>query len=620
MSVRAKTAKRNPAPMLSTRALGAALLVWTELAPLPAIASGVVPQTASATVIADSHQAIVSQDPNEPRGEDAETDDAEREGADSGNADSEAPGAASRRADDAGDGREALSITQHEIDAGGETFSYTATAGRLPLKLNEAAQADIFFVAYRRDGDEEAARDRPITFVFNGGPGAASAYLHLGALGPQRLVLDDDGTIPPPPARLAVNHETWLAFTDLVFVDPVGTGYSRRAESSADRRSPFWETRQDIRALAEFIRLYLTLNDCHLSPVFLAGESYGGFRAATLAETLATDVGVGLSGIVLISPVLEFSLMDGDDYTLLPWALLLPAYTATAVAHGRVAVADGAEGAAETLKAVEAFSLTDYLSGLAEGDALQGEARAALYQRIAGYTGLPVDIVERYRGRVPRDVFAKEILASEARVVSLYDGSIAGIDPRPQSARRTVHDPVLQGLTAPLTSAFVAYVRDALGYQSDLRYELLNRNVFQAWQWRRDERGQGYLGAADRLKAAMSLNHRLQTLIAHGYYDLVTSYYASRYVVDQMALDTAIRPNVTLATYHGGHMFYMRAEARRQMADDARAFYRKATLASTDTPTPPRPATRFDRDEAGKKGLPPLAPSPGASVPAAQPG
>jgi carboxypeptidase C (cathepsin A) len=507
---------------------------------------------------------------------------------------------------------EPLVTTRHRMEVQGELLSYTATAGRLPLRFDGSHKANIFFVSYWRDETGIAIEDRPVTFVFNGGPGAASAYLHLGALGPQRLVFEEDGAIPPAPARLANNQETWLTFTDLVFVDPVGTGYSRRANGTSGTRSPFWETEQDIHSLAEFIRSYLTLNNRRLSPVFLAGESYGGFRAAALADTLTTDVGVGLNGVVLISPVLEFSLMYGDDYTVLPWALLLPAYAATALAHDRTNFAEDTaedtvnekENLAEIMKPVEAFSLNAYLIGLAEGDNLGAEARAGLYQQIARYTGLTEELVERYRGRIPREVFAKQVLASEARIVSLYDGAIAGIDPSPQSVRRTGHDPVLQGMTAPLTSTLVAYVRDDLGYQSDLRYELLNRTVFQAWQWRKDDRSQGYLGAADELKAAMSLNRHLKVLIAHGYYDLVTSYFASRYVVDQMALDPSIRANLTLATYRGGHMFYARTEARRRFAEDASAFYHSARDARAPEAGHLDPQSAIERMQATEKQAP----------------
>ncbi len=482
--------------------------------------------------------------------------------------------------------REPLATTRHRIDVQSEPLSYTATAGRLPLQIDGSHKADVFFVSYRRDDPGIDRAERPLTFVFNGGPGAASAYLHLGALGPHRLVVEDDGVIPPAPARLTENHETWLTFTDLVFVDPVGTGYSRRAGGKSDAQSPFWETREDIRSLAEFIRSYLTLNDRRLSPVFLAGESYGGFRVARLADTLTSEVGVGLNGVVLISPVLEFSLMYGDAYTLLPWVLQLPAYAATALAHDRADFAGDSEDLAEILKPVESFSLNRYLNGLAEGERADGEARASLYRQIARYTGLSPDLIQRHRGRIPRDVFARHVLGSESRMVSLYDGTIVGIDPRPESEGWTGHDPVLQGLTAPLSSTLVAYLRDHLGYQSDLSYQLLNPAVSRGWQWRRNDHGQGYIGAADDLKTAMSLNRHLKTWIAHGYHDLVTPYFASQYVVEQMALDPAIRANLTLATYHGGHMFYTRSEARERFAEDARAFYRDATRAGTGAADP----------------------------------
>lgn len=554
---------------LARAATAVALLVWAAFGASAAGATTAPVLLLPATSTLEETAAPEVQSP--------ETEDAEREGGKTEGPGTATPDPSSMDAHAAS--QEPLSTTRHRMDVQGEPLSYTATAGRLPLQIEGSHKANIFFVSYWRDDPAVAPADRPVTFVFNGGPGAASAYLHLGALGPRRLVVKDDGAIPPAPARLTDNHETWLAFTDLVFVDPVGTGYSRRADGSSGGHPSFWETRQDIRSLAEFIRSYLTLNNRRLSPVFLAGESYGGFRAARLADTLTAEVGIGLNGIVLISPVLEFSLMYGDAYSLLPWALLLPAYAATALAHDRADFGDSSEDLADILKPVESFSLNQYLSGLAEGDRVVGEARASLYRQITQYTGLPLDLVERYRGRVPREVFARHVLASESRTVSLYDGAIVGIDPHPESRWRMGHDPVLQGLTAPLSSTMVAYLRDHLGYQTDLPYELLNPAVFQGWQWRRNERSQGYLGAADELKAAMSLNRHLRVWIVHGYYDLVTSYFASHYVVDQMALDPAIRANLSLATYRGGHMFYTRSDARARFAEDARAFYRNATIA-----------------------------------------
>jgi carboxypeptidase C (cathepsin A) len=238
-----------------------------------------------------------------------------------------------------------------------------------------------------------------------------------------------------------------------------------------------------------------------------------------------------------------------------------------------------------------------------------------LYKQTASFIGLSADIIARYRGRIPRQAFAKELLANEARFVSLYDGSIAGIDPSPESAWSMGYDPVLEGLTAPLTSALVAYVRDDLGYENDQPYELLNRTVSHAWQWQRSDQTQGYLGAADDLKSAMSLNRHLRVLIAHGYHDLVTSYFASHYVVDQMALDAAIRPNLTFATYKGGHMFYTRIQARRRLAEDARAFYREATIARVGGAGTFEPTKSFKRTKSAAERDPPARALPaGASV------
>jgi carboxypeptidase C (cathepsin A) len=591
---------------------GAVLLLWIVLGVVLAAMQAAFPAGAANTVMSPAASPAATDAEDNSRkvgsGKDKGSKDESAEDADLENVDEDR-----QRSDRSAEAPEPLSTTRHRLEVQGESLPYTATAGRLSVGIDGAPKANIFFVSYERSDDGLLAKERPVTFVFNGGPGAASAYLHLGALGPRRLVLDDDGAIPRAPARLAVNQETWLTFTDLVFVDPVGTGYSQRAGAAGETRSAFWETRTDLRSLAEFIRLYLTRNNRHLSPVFLVGESYGGFRAAALAGTLTTDVGVGLNGIVLVSPVLEFSLMYGDAYTLLPWALLLPAYAATALAHDRADFADTTEELGRTLEAVEAFSLNSYLTGMAEGDGLNRKARAALYKQIARFTGLSEDVVARYRGRIPRQVFAKELLAGEARFVSLYDGSIEGIDPSPESAGSVGHDPVLQGLTAPLTSALVAYVRDDLGYESDRRYQLLNRNVSQAWQWQQDD--QGYLGAADDLKAAMSLNRHLQALIVHGYYDLVTSYFASRYVVDQMALDAAIRPNLTLATYNGGHMFYTRTQARRRLTEDARAFYHEATVAPAEETDTFEPARVFKhKKSAAERDLLGFAPAAGASV------
>ena len=478
---------------------------------------------------------------------------------------------------------EQVSRTRHTIQIDGEELAYTAVAGSITIDgVSGAPPARIFYVAYGKDGADQA--QRPITFVFNGGPGAASAYLHLGGIGPRRVVFNDDGTIAPAPPRLVDNSMSWLFFTDLVFIDPVGTGYSRIEKKGKENKGesdkgeqPFWQVRKDLASLSEFIRLYLSRNKRWPSPKFVAGESYGGFRAAALSQELTTDFGIGLSGVIMISPVLEFGLAHGDDYRVMPWVLLVPSYAAAAIDHGRSSLdVAGGKGMPKALEQVEAFSLDNLLTTLAQGDAIDATARKAVYEKLAGYIGLPLDVVERYHGRVPPGVFAKRVLGGQ-RLIGLYDASITAPDPDPDRPMVEGFDPTIDGITAPVTSAFNVYVRDELGFETDLRYQLLNQEVSRDWDWQNgDEQKQGYRGAADHLKAAMILNPSLKALIAHGYFDLVTPYFTSLYVVNHMALDDTMWRNLTFKIYECGHMIYTHAQAREQLYADVKTFYTNA--------------------------------------------
>ena len=269
-------------------------------------------------------------------------------------------------------------------------------------------EAHLFYVAYVLD--EADPGTRPVAFVLNGGPGASAAYLHLGGLGPWNVVLEENGAVPPAPPRLAPNPDSWLTFTDLVFIDPVETGFSRAAASEDGDRDGrrLLGTQPDLEALSAFVRLWLSRHQRWTSPKFLIGESYGGFRVAALADLLAERQDIQVNGAVLISPVLEFSLHDGDAYTLLPWVLRVPSFAAVAREHGRTAAASGDLESA--LDEAEAFSLGELLPGLAQGDALGAPAADALHRRLADVTGLPSELVRRHAGRIPRGVFAKELL------------------------------------------------------------------------------------------------------------------------------------------------------------------------------------------------------------------
>jgi carboxypeptidase C (cathepsin A) len=468
--------------------------------------------------------------------------------------------------------------TQHAIAIDGVDLAYTATAGTLRVRLEKSnAEASIFYVSYAKDGEDPTTR--PVTFVFNGGPGSSAAWLHMAALGPRRLLLEDQGTIPEPPARLVDNAETWLRFTDLVFVDPVGTGFSRAVPkddaSAAGAGRPFWSIRADLRSLAEFIRLYLTHNDRWASPKYLAGESYGGFRVAALVELLPAENGVELNGAVLISPVIEYMLNLGNNYlSIMPWVTFVPSYAATAFQFGKY------RGKGKDLKQVteeaEAFSRGELLVALASDKPRKSPEVARVRERLAQITGLDAALVERHRGRIGAEVFATHLL--EDRVLGIYDASISVSDPEPLKTAYPARDPSLDPLVAPVVSSFNAYVRDNLNYRTDERYDLMNPEVARAWDWL--EAGLGDLpGVGPRLRTALSLNPKLKVLVAHGYFDLATPYFASKYVVERLELDATISPNLRLSVYPGGHMFFTHAPCRRDFYRDVKALYEATPVA-----------------------------------------
>ena len=452
------------------------------------------------------------------------------------------------------------SVTHHKIKLAGTELSYTATAGTLPLRDDKGEkEADIFYVAFMRDGDSDRTR-RPITYAFNGGPGAAAAYLDIGALGPRALDFAGNGRPEPRSIEVADNPDSWLPFTDLVFIDPAGTGYSRAASEDASKR--LWSVGPDLDALAQIIRLHLARSDRMASPVYLVGESYGGFRAARLALELSQREGIAPAGAFLVSPALEFRLMSGDRFDVLPWALRLPSYAAAELeAQQKLTPA--------ALADAEHFALGDYLTGLAAGT---GDRPQDFYARIAGLIGLREATVARWGGRVPPGAYVKARRRAEGEILSRYDVTVAAPDPEPASPYAE-EDPVLEGTIAPFTRAFTAYVRNELGYRSDLSYELLNGEVSRHWQWRDGKDGDRRdLGAGDALARALSLEPKLKLLIAHGLTDITTPYMMSRYVVQHLPANV-VAERVALKLYAGGHMMYLRQDSRHRLHDDAAAFY-----------------------------------------------
>ena len=485
------------------------------------------------------------------------------------------------------------SKTEHTLSLPDKQIRYTASADWQTLFEQEKPVAEMFHVSYLTV-DHEASL-RPLTFVFNGGPGAASAYLHMGALGPKRVYFGARGSLPKPPVRVVDNAESWLSFTDLVFIDPIGTGFSRSlpqdkdaqdksgeqakaSETTKPQETEFWEVERDLKAMGEFIQRFLSRQKRWLSPVFIAGESYGGFRVARLAHKLQQEFGVGLSGAILISPALEFSLLGGSDYNLTSWATLLPSLAAAAAHHGRARWAGEPEDLQAHTSAAEQFARKTLIPLLAMGDTLTATERQAAYQQLAELVGLPLALVERQSGRIGIEAFARELLREQQRIVGMYDASITAIDPFPDRLVYEGIDPTLDGLDRLFTGAINSHLRDTLGVETELTYNLLNLETFKAWKFDlKGELRQGFLGAVDDLRVGMTLNPYMQVYITHGFFDLVTPYFASNHLVDLMKLNPEIRRNLTLKHFQGGHMFYTWDESRQQWFTQMKAFYRDAT-------------------------------------------
>jgi carboxypeptidase C (cathepsin A) len=448
--------------------------------------------------------------------------------------------------------------SEHTLNAHSRPIAYTATAGTLPIiDTSGERKASVFYTAYTEHGADAATR--PVTFVFNGGPGAASVYLHLGLAGPKVLDFGPTGR-DGAAARLRENPDTWLDFTDLVFVDAVGTGWSRPAK--ADDTS-FFGVRPDAQVMAKVVALYLARQGRMASPKYILGESYGGFRAVKVASVLQQDQGIVVSGIVMASPLIEGGYVFGSgDRHSLGCALQLPSVVAAELEHRHAfspqAIADA-----------ERFALTDYLATLA-GPAPKGDAARTFYGRVARMTGLPADLVTRSRGCV-RDAYLKHRRETDHEVLSVYDATFASPDPFPEREGRHGGDPVLDGFTRALGGAFVGYAREELGFKTDVTYAVLNPEVNGKWEWERGKRGSPP-SISDDIREFLSLNPSFRLLVAHGYSDLVTPYAVTRYVIDHLP-EFGEADRVQLKVYAGGHMFYFAERPRVEFTRDVKAFY-----------------------------------------------
>jgi carboxypeptidase C (cathepsin A) len=462
---------------------------------------------------------------------------------------------------------EKLSVTKHSIRVAGATLDYTATAGFIELKDDAGKpKASVFFVAYVKDEPGAGVR-RPVTFAFNGGPGAASMWLHLGALGPRRAEFGDDGMVLPRSLKLVDNEYTWLTFTDLVFIDPVGTGFSRPAPGVDARQ--FWGVKGDTESVGDFIRLYVTRYDRWLSPKFLCGESYGATRAALLAERLQDHVGMSLSGVVLLSSVLDF-LTIRFDASDLPCALYLPSYAAAAWYHKKLPKELQELPLSKVLEESQAWALREYLPALTKGDALSDADRAKIAGDLARYTGLPLDCVLENKLRVSNRRFAKEVMHGTGRVLGLMDGRVTGFDVNPFNPYPD-YDPSFYIVSAPLASCANDYLRRELKFETDLAYEFLSNEANRSWSW--GIGGQGFVSVGDKLQEAMTKNNRLKALFGWGWYDLNVGYFAQEYGMTHLDLPPGLRGNVTWKGYPAGHQMYTDLGSLKQLRSDAEAFF-----------------------------------------------
>ncbi len=473
-------------------------------------------------------------------------------------------------------------ITRHETTINGTPITYTAACGTIVLKEEaektgenagesegEKPRASIFFTAYTREGVKDPAT-RPITFAFNGGPGSSSVWLHMGALGPRRVWLGEDGlTPPPPPFQVIDNAQSILDVTDLVFIDPVSTGFSRPVVGEKAR--PFHGFKRDIEVVGDFIRLYTNRYQRWASPKFLAGESYGTTRAAGLSGYLQERHGMYLNGIMLISAVLNFQTLEFDNGNDLPYILYLPAYTAAAWFHHRLA-GDLQADLHAALRESEEFANGDYALALHQGSAMPASRRKAVVRKLARLTGLSAEYLEQTDLRIEHIRFCKELRRSENRTIGRLDSRFAGMD-RLAIGGQFEFDPSYAAIQGSYTAALYDYVRRELNFESDLPYEIINGRV---WPWSYAEHENRYVEVADTLRRAMHQNPALKVHVANGYYDLATPYLATEYTFNHLGLDESLRGNITMSYYEAGHMMYIHQPSLEKLKDELARFILEA--------------------------------------------
>src|SRR5438132_6956798 len=455
-------------------------------------------------------------------------------------------------------------ITKHEVHAGGKTLRYTATVGMMPIKNRDGeVEARIFFMAYTLDEGGPRAK-RPLTFSCNGGPGSASVWLHLGAIGPRRVRMNPDGTMPAPPYELVDNEHTWLNQSDLVFIDPVGTGYSRAVRP--ELASKFFGLQGDIESVGEFIRMYLTRYERWTSPLFLAGESYGTTRASALSGYLIGR-GIAFNGIVLISTIMNFETTDFASGNDLPYVMYLPSYAATAWYHKKLPRDMQSKSVQKVVAEAEEWAANDYTLALEKGDRLTASERQDAISKLAHFTGIDPKFIDNANLRISLNFFRKELLREEKRSIGRLDARFKGYDSSYVTAGPDF-DASEAAIRPPYTSTFNNYVRTDLNCKQTRQSSIAGGGI-GPWNWGTNN---GYVDTSVALREALARNPYLKIFVAMGYYDMATPYFAVQYTLHHISLDPGLLRNFSTGYYEAGHMMYIDEKQLGRLRADVRKF------------------------------------------------
>jgi len=440
----------------------------------------------------------------------------------------------------------------------GKALHYTVTVGTLPVSDNGKKIGEVVCTAYTMEG-----ADRPVTFALNGGPGAASVYLNLGAIGPKHLEFGEEGDSPSDPVKLTDNPGTWLDFTDLVFIDPVGTGYSRSLVAPDESKKQFYSTDADIHYLSRIIFDWLVKNGRLSSRKYLVGESYGGYRGPRITHFLQTQLGVAMNGVVLVSPYLNPALEDNRDISPVPWMVTLPSITAAYLEREHKLTP-------EAMAKVIAYTRGEYAADLLKGRS-DPEATPRIVKQVTAMTGLEEEFVRRAGGRLEIGAYLREVFRESGKIGSVYDSNVTGFDPYPFAPEQRTNDPLLESIIAPTTTAMVDFVTRIVGWKTDARYNALSYLV--ASQWDRDSDALR-IGAVPDLRQAVAADPKLRVAIVHGWNDLSCPFMGSVLTVDQMPV-MGDSTRVAVHEYPGGHMFYSRPTSQAALRKDVQEMFSK---------------------------------------------